>query len=81
MAARIDASETLAGRLLADLARHALVVPAVLEGLAAGVDTATPLQGALARLASRPPPQPAGRPGRGRGAGSAEHSPAPQAAC
>ena len=73
MAARIDESETLAGRLLADLARHALVVPAVLEGLAAGVDTATPLQGALARLASGPPPQPAGRPGRGRGAGSAEH--------
>ena len=73
VAARLDESETLAGRLLADLARHALVVPAVLERLAAGVDTATPLQGALARLASGPPPQPAGRPGRGRGADSAEH--------
>ena len=73
VAARLDESETLAGQLLVDLARHALVVPAVLERLAAGVDTTTPLEGALARLASGPPPQPAGRPGRGRGADSAEH--------
>jgi hypothetical protein len=73
VAARLDESETLADKLLVDLARHALVVPAMLERLAAGVDTKTALEGALARLASGPPPQPAGRPGRGRGADSAEH--------
>ena len=71
--ARLDESETLADKLLVDLARHALVVPAVLERLPAGVDTTTALEGALARLASGPPPQPAGRPGRGRSADSAEH--------
>jgi hypothetical protein len=72
VAARLDESETLAGKLLVDLARHALVAPAVLERLTAGTDTTTPLQNALARIASRPP-QPAGRPGRARGADSAGH--------
>jgi len=71
LAEQLDASEALAGQLFVDLARHALVAPALLERLAAGIDTTTPLQNALARIASRPR-QPADRPGRGRGADSAE---------
>lgn len=74
LAEQLDASEALAGQLFVDLARHALVAPALLERLAAGIDTTTPLQNALARIASRPR-QPADRPGRGRGADSAEPVP------
>ena len=81
LAARLDESEALAGQLFVDLARHALVAPALLERLAAGVDTTTPLQSALARIASacrRNPPT-------GRAAGAAPTapnlSPALDAAC
>ena len=81
VAARIDESETLAGRLLADLARHALVVPAVLEGLAAG---STPRPRCKAhwhgsQVARRRSP-PAGR-AAGAAPAAPNISPAPQAGC
>ena len=51
LSARLDETETLAGRLFVELARHPLVAPAVMEQLAIGVDTTTPLQRALLRIA------------------------------
>ena len=80
LAEQLDASEALAGQLFVDLARHALVAPALLERLAAGIDTTTPLQNALARIASR-----RGNPPTGRAADAAPTapnlSPALDAAC
>ncbi|MGH6923188.1 MAG: hypothetical protein ACRED5_05405 [Propylenella sp.] len=55
IAARFDEGKSVPKILLAELSHHPLVAPAALEKLAIGVDAATPLERALARIARKKP--------------------------